>query len=308
MSLAEQTEVPSTYHQRSITNTIIEGVDESVFKVDGIENQPDLKEEGELLNYVTKMDSLFISWLNTIVTSADDTVNLCDDGEFPNAHYSLDFAIDFIRLCKILPLWSGISCDIFGIDDVTSSSSNVESDFKNVKQIHAQEIPCSVDVFVEAHINSLRGGTIEASHEHNYLKFVGDENDKEDVPEIDNSTENENQSKLSDACNDDESEKRSQIVSQTLSEMEYEEGWRPDRQPKKQSAIKKLPSKKVTSKYLNPAPNWTLSNNIKQKVKIGILQNGNINNTLHKTSKNNVTGLRNTCTFDCVCQVKTRKI
>lgn len=358
--------MPCTTHKRSIIDTIIEGVDESVFKADDVEKQPYLSEENEFLNYVEQEDSLFTPWLNKIVKSADDVVERHDDGDNVSVYYNLDFATDFIRLCKLLPLWSGISCDIFGIDEVTASSANVESDFKNVKQSLADSIPCSVDSFVEIHIESLRGDTIEASHNRNYLKFVGDTDDKESVGEIANSSGNGliespaqsgNQSKLSIDCDSIDQNKilkticsdggtpggahhciqckravhilaccsmsigdeegygesrlcnlcaskmssdnclpLSQSVSQTVSEMTHKEEWRPISQSKKQT--------KVTSKYLNPAPNWNISNNIKQKVKLGILQNGNTNSTVCKIDKNNVTGLRNTCTFDCVCQVR----
>lgn len=77
-----------------------------------------------------------------------------------------------------MPLWSGISCDLFEIEELTSSSSNVESDFKNIKQILADKIPCSMDVFVEEHIELLRGATIEASQRHDYVKFMRNENNQ----------------------------------------------------------------------------------------------------------------------------------
>lgn len=52
-----------------------------------------------------------------------------------------------------------------------------------------------------------------------------------------------------------------------------------------------------------PAPNWHLNTNIKQKVKLGMLQNGNISKTTHKIRGNVTVGLRNTCVFDSICQV-----
>lgn len=73
--------MPCTTHKRSIIDTIIEGVDESVFKADDVEKQPYLSEENEFLNYVEQEDSLFTPWLNKIVKSADDVVERHDDGE-----------------------------------------------------------------------------------------------------------------------------------------------------------------------------------------------------------------------------------
>lgn len=78
-------------------------------------------------------------------------------------------------------------------------------------------------------------------------------------------------------------------VSQTVSEMEYNETWNKTK-------------KKTTSKYLKSAPNWNLNNNIQKKVKLGILQNGNLSNTTYKVGNQKV-ALTNTCAFDSICQV-----
>lgn len=168
ISISNGEEVPCEYHKQSIVNTIMNGVDESVFESENRETASD--ESGEQndieTEYLEKLSSPFTEWLNEIVKLADEKVACSDDGDRDNIMYNPTFANDFIRLCKILPLWSGISCDLFEIDEVTSSSSNVESDFKNVKQFLADKIPCSVDVFVEEHIEMLRGATIEASQQH----------------------------------------------------------------------------------------------------------------------------------------------
>lgn len=174
-------EVPCEYNKRSIVNTIISGVDESVFESDnretttvGTGEQNDTETE-----YLEQLTSPFSEWLDEIVKAADEKIACLDDGDRDNIMYNPTFANDFIRLCKILPLWSGISCDLFEIAEVTSSSSNVESDFKNVKQYLADKIPCSVDVFVEEHIEMLRGATIEASQQHDYVTFIGNENNNQ---------------------------------------------------------------------------------------------------------------------------------
>lgn len=78
-------------------------------------------------------------------------------------------------------------------------------------------------------------------------------------------------------------------VSQAVSEMAYNETWNKKKEKKE-------------SKYLKPAPNWNLNNNIQKKVKLGILQNGNLKNTTYRINKQTV-ALTNTCSFDSTCQV-----
>lgn len=90
--------------------------------------------------------------------------------------YNEAFAKDFIRLCKLLPLWSAISCDIFGMSEPTFSSSNVECEFKNLKQALDDIIPCSIDTLVPEHIELMNGQILEASHHQNYIKFIGESN------------------------------------------------------------------------------------------------------------------------------------
>lgn len=174
ISESEGKEVPCEHHKRSIINTIIRGIDENMFEADNIETASG--ESGEQNNaefeYIEQLSSPFTAWLDDVVKSAEETVACCDDGDRDNVMYKPLFANDLIRLCKILPLWSGISCDLFEIDELTSSSSNVESDFKNIKQ----SLPCSVDIFVQEHIEMLKGATIEASQKSNYVKFIGNKN------------------------------------------------------------------------------------------------------------------------------------
>lgn len=116
--------------------------------------------------------------------SANGAIMFYDDVNYNNVYYNPELATDFIRICKILPLRSGISCSIFESDVVTSSSANIESEFNNVKQSLADMIPCSADTFVESHIEMFREETIRSSHNSNYLKLVGDIGDGRSVSDI----------------------------------------------------------------------------------------------------------------------------
>lgn len=170
---SDETEVPCESHKRSIIKQITKGIDESVIQNESSEENEQIELE---IEYLEQLSSPYSAWLDDIVKSAKETVECQDDGDRDNVMHNPAFAKDFIRLCKILPLWSAISHDVFGTTEVTFSSSNVECDFKNVKQSLRDVIPCSVDVFVQEHIELLRGATIEASQQSNYVKFVRSQN------------------------------------------------------------------------------------------------------------------------------------
>lgn len=83
------------------------------------------------------------------------------------------FAKHFVRLCKMLPLWSSICSDFFNMAEDTSSSANVESYFKEVKEAFKDFIPCSVDKFMIEIMDMTKSMIIEASHANNYVQFIG---------------------------------------------------------------------------------------------------------------------------------------
>lgn len=79
----------------------------------------------------------------------------------------------------MLLLFSAICCDIFESPYETSSSANVESDFKNVKLSLSDIIPCRVDVLVERHLEMIDGAVKIASQKYlNYVEEVSAESDE----------------------------------------------------------------------------------------------------------------------------------
>lgn len=349
--------VPCGHHKQSILNQIVHGIDDEEEKApESANDYLDDDLHSDFFDELEHIPSPFSSWLTKIVEEADRAVAVADDGQYDNVMYNEGFAKDFIRLCKLLPLWSAISCDIFDISEDTFSSANVECEFKNLKQALNDIIPCSMDTFVQEHIELINGQILEASQNENYIKFIGGHklsdlesfNSSNEHPNesIDMSTEDESttennsnaQTVVSNECpackNNDQPDgahvciecsrsvhalagcslscgdkeghgerricmscsnkartvNRNRNVSQTAEEMNYTEGWDKSR-------------KKSTSKYLRTAPNWHLNTNIKKKVNIGILQNGNICKTTHKVRGKGSVGLKNTCAFDSICQV-----
>lgn len=360
-------------HKTSIINQIIQGVNieeyisskEQPNIVGDTEDINNIDNENDLIENIELESSIFGSWLESIEKETDEMIFAQDNGDHDNAMYNPKFAKYFLRLCKLLPLWSFISCPFFNINEITHSSADVESYFKNVKQSLGDIIPCSVDVFIEENIEMIKGITIEASQTQNYLEFVGQsdrngdaaltdtsehayQNNNTSIEQIVDTIEDEiiderdvnDESIIRDPCNtaiettciacrnndqpsgahkcvqcgrnvhvldgcsvscgDEEGYGQGRIcipcsskqssVSQTASEMSYVESWN------------KKPSKK-SSKYLAPMPNWHLNTNVKKKVKIGILKNGNLTQCTYRTSRKKTVGLRNTCAFDATCQV-----
>lgn len=186
-------EVPCEHHKRSIVNTIMSGVDETIFQTASVESNE------QEIEYLEQLSTPFEAWLSEIIKSVDEAIECGDDGDRDNVMYKPIFSKDFIRLCKILPLWTGICCNMFEIDEVVSSSANIESDFDNLKQSLADIIPCSVDVFVEQHIDLLKGATIDASQQHNYVKFIQIEDDSvENSSKEDDQNDDQNRNAQSD--------------------------------------------------------------------------------------------------------------
>lgn len=136
----------------------------------------------DLIEKIELESSTFGSWLESIEKETDEMIFAQDNGDHDNVMYNPNFAKYFLRLCKLLPLWSFISCPFFNISEITHSSADVESYFKNVKQSLGDTIPCLVDVFIEENIEMIKGITIEASQTQNYIKFVGQSNRNDEVP------------------------------------------------------------------------------------------------------------------------------
>lgn len=126
----------------------------------------------EFIEYMEGDESNFSIWIGDIAKEAKIIVQGCDDGDRDNLMYNLPFASYFRKLCKMILMWSAICCTIFDSPYETSSSANVECDFKNVKLALNDIIPCSVDVFVQHHLDMTDGAIKRASQK--YLKFIGE--------------------------------------------------------------------------------------------------------------------------------------
>lgn len=135
------------------------------------ENENDFRRTSEQVNLLEHFESIgttptISNWLQAIKDAVEISVQEVDDGDRDNLMYNVEFAKHFLRLCKLLPLWSAISCKIFGSPSVSSSSANVESYFKDVKHTLKDTLPSTADVFVQRHIDSIDDLIITASQKY----------------------------------------------------------------------------------------------------------------------------------------------
>lgn len=127
-----------------------------------------ISEQTDLLDCLEDSSHLLTlnEWMNEIKQQVEITVRETDAGDRDNLMYNPKFAKHFLRLCKLLPLWCGISCPLFETPSVTSSSANVESYFNDVKRTMKEIIPCKADIFVQNHIDGINDAVITASQKY----------------------------------------------------------------------------------------------------------------------------------------------
>lgn len=104
-----------------------------------------------------------INWVNDIVMEVREVVCSRDDGDRDNLMENKKFAKYFINLCYMLPVWSGICCKLFNSPNLIGSSWSSETNFKNTRQLHGDQIPCSADQFVKRDLELNNSTVIDAS-------------------------------------------------------------------------------------------------------------------------------------------------
>lgn len=62
------------------------------------------------------------TWIENIVAKANDLASSEDDGDRDNILENRPFASYFVNLCKMIPIWSAISCKFFNSPNLTGSS------------------------------------------------------------------------------------------------------------------------------------------------------------------------------------------
>lgn len=103
-------------------------------------------------------------WVDDIQHEAQELVSADDHGDRDNILENKPFANYFARLCKQkFPLFSGTSRKFFNSPYSVGSSWSSETHFKNVKQLHGDEIPCSVDQFLKRDLQLSNASVIKAS-------------------------------------------------------------------------------------------------------------------------------------------------
>lgn len=281
-------------------------------------------------------------WIDDMKIKAQNIVKDNDIGNRDNLMCNKSILDELGRLCLKIPMWGGFCSTIFSSPHVTASSAYVESYFSDLKRSLRDQVPCSVDQFVKIHIDFTNGASKIASSKYaeqdNIVRSNSEEslnvNDNLSVPTRQTSEKNTTSCV---ACNNgdfptgahvcercysavhildgcsipagedvDEGHGDRRICSrcskstdaERIKEMGAKENWRDElAQGKKVKKVKK-------SKYLSPAPLWTIDSIDAQptkQIKMGLLRNGN-----KKTKYIKVMGimvaLANTAAFDAVAQ------
>lgn len=147
--------------------------------IGNLKRYPNMNEESfdeqMLIEFDESVDLINLNinkWLEQIEIEARRMVDGQDDGDRDNLFQNEQFAKHFLRLCKMLPLWGSISCQFFDTPFRTGSSWSSETWFKNLKQMHGSNIPCSVDEFVKRDLQLTNGIVISASRKYLNKKDV----------------------------------------------------------------------------------------------------------------------------------------
>lgn len=271
-------------------------------------------------------------WIDDLKVKAQHIVQTNDIGNRDNLMCNNSILDELGRLCLKIPMWAGFCTTIFSSPHVTASSAYVESYFSDLKRSLRDEIPCSVDQFVKIHLDYLNGATkIAASKYAEQEKNVPTNSEQilnENHTEIDNTTtciaclngDYPSGAHVCMRCNKsvhvldgcslpieegaEEGYGESRIChlcskrpdAECINEMGYVENWK--NQGEKMTKVKK-------SKYLSPAPIWTIQSidTLEQtkKLKIGILRNAN-RKVKYMKVKNQTVAYANTAAFDVVVQ------
>lgn len=155
--------------------TLIKGGQHNPFVDDILQDRASHGMHIDFSELLSSNELCITQWLQDIDVEARIDVHGNDDGDRDNIMKCEPFAKHFLRLCKMLPIWGSISCTIFNAPRLTGSSAPSESWFKNLKQMHRDQIPCSVDEFLKNDLKLTEAGVIEASRAYIRKKNEHDE-------------------------------------------------------------------------------------------------------------------------------------
>lgn len=191
-------------------------------------------------NEICDSDTGIGAWLQDIEEEAKESVSSSDDGDRDNILENKEFAKLFIKLCKMLPLFSAISNKFFDSPNPVGSSWSSETYFKNVKQLHGKDIPCSADMFIKRDIQLTNASVIKASQKCFSIQTEGLDFNDDDTQSCAND----------ESFNDDLPSTSLEVRSKEkqvldAKDISHEEKW--DRS-----------SKSKSSKYTRSVPNWNL--------------------------------------------------
>lgn len=251
--------------------------------VDMLQNDENDKNEQELENeetYNEIKDCNIGTWAKNLLEECRKalTENLTEY-DMANPYYCPQLSQKLKNLLSYFPLYSGIMIPIFGYGQINASSSAVESEMNNVKNIllKNQTRPMRADKFVVTHLNSFAGRALLAMAKHDDVisdkyeqitennVIIPPENDTEDiVPRtseisspgnissssiiLQKSKLEVNSDSLTNITIDSTNSEENSIPPDESIDLNLQHNWRNKNEPK---------NKKRT--YLDTCPNWDLS-------------------------------------------------
>lgn len=274
-----------------------------------------LEEEYERQNEgLNNFENPFQAWA---ISVHNESKSFIEEGTGINPFYCPSLVPIIIKCFKLLPFWSGVMVPIFGFGDEVASSAAVESSFKKLKTLTFKNItlPTSVEIFLENHIDSLKGTSLIRGS--TYLNRNPSPSEQSDLSNTQSDFDNVSLdlSNLSEHENQNINEDNITSILSYSPEHQNQNTYDDQQNNLNEEALaceswnRKTKKQRKGNSYLVPNPhlkhlNLNSSRNIKS---LPILKNGSRAEELKAITVNNIGKivLTNTCAFDTVTSVFT---
>ena len=276
-----------------------------------------------------KKKETFLEWVKNLIKKSKNQIDN-NYGDRGNQQYLPKIIDDFVKICKFIPLWTGIMLPFFGKGGKTVSSTCVESSFNNLKNriFSAEELPARVDDFILKHIKAIDGSLKLLTHE-NYSKPVNENISEPSTINLDNKIEmvvcttcsmefqatQENKCIVCDRpihflpeCSeelpgDEEDCNQKRRCKKCISKQEFESEHKEMMATENWRGLGLPPKKRIRSSYLTQNREWIdidLST-VKTVKSVGLIKNGIFIKPIRL--ENELYILTNTCAFDSIASL-----
>jgi len=154
-----------------IASGTIEEIDDIIINNDKLENINEFPYEPP-----AKTKKLSSSFVKLVINIHEQCIEITKDpnelGDRGNQQLFPELVTDFINMCDLMPLRSGIMRPYFPLSPELGSSASVESNFNNLKhRIFSNLLPIGVEDFLKTHIRANQGAMILAQSDLPFAYF-----------------------------------------------------------------------------------------------------------------------------------------